>query len=72
MLERGRLPGCTRLAMGRPWASAGRKEKSVSWLFSRKPPAKPVPPSDIRRAPQAASIVVVNASARPSPSMTLT
>jgi hypothetical protein len=38
--ERGRLPGSTRLATGRPWASAGTKLKSVSWLFSRKPPGR--------------------------------
>jgi len=35
MEERGRLPGSTRLATGRPAASTEVKEKSVSWLFSR-------------------------------------
>ena len=35
MLERGRLPGSTRLATGLPWTSRGSKAKSVSSLFSR-------------------------------------
>ena len=34
---RGRLPASTRLATGRPASSLARKEKSVSWLLSRKP-----------------------------------
>ena len=35
MEERGRLPGSTRFATGRPAASTEVKEKSVSWLLSR-------------------------------------
>jgi L-aminopeptidase/D-esterase-like protein len=35
---RGRLPAATRLAIGAPLASVGAAEKSVNWLFSRKPP----------------------------------
>ena len=58
--ERGRLPGSTRLATGRPnWS--GRKEKSVSSLFSRKP-------RTITRAPNASSIVVVSETALPAAS----
>src|SRR5512135_2347096 len=53
---RGRLPGSTRLATGRP-PDCGTNEKSVSWLFSRKP-------RTITRAPNTSSIVVV-ASALP-------
>ena len=66
--ERGRLPGCTRLAMGLPSASAGAIEKSVNSLLSKKPPTLPLPPSLIRRAPNTSSIVVVIATARPSAS----
>ena len=62
--ERGRLPGCTRLAMGWPCASAGAKLKSVSSLFSRKP-------LTIWRAPNWSSMVVVMASALPRPSTML-
>ncbi len=65
MDERGRLPGCTRLATGLPSASAGAKLKSVSSLLSKKPPALPVPPSVIRREPNWSSIVVVMAMALP-------
>jgi len=72
MLERGRLPGCTRLAIGRPCASAGTLEKSVSWLLRRNPPASPVPPSLMMREPNAASTEDVIATARPSASTMLT
>jgi hypothetical protein len=68
--ERGRLPGCTRLAMGLPCASAGSKAKSVSSLFSKKPPSPPVTPT-IWRAPNWLSMVVVIASALPQPSTML-
>ena len=45
--ERGRLPGATAFATGRPEASTGRNEKSVSWLLRKKPPtARPEPNSD--------------------------
>ena len=62
--ERGRLPGCTRLAMGWPSAPVGTKLKSVSSLFSRKP-------FTIWRAPKASSMVVVIASALPCASTML-
>ena len=62
--ERGRLPGSTRLATGRPVASAGAKLKSLSSLFSRKP-------RTIWRAPKASSMVVVIDTARPSASTML-
>ena len=39
--ERGRLPGATALAICVPSSVAGRNEKSVSWLFRRKPPVTP-------------------------------
>ena len=58
---RGRLPGSTRLATGRP-SRAGRKEKSVSSLLSRKP-------RTINCEPNAPSMVVVIDTALPSPSM---
>ena len=48
---RGRLPGSTRLATG-PSSLLGRKEKSVSWLLSRKPSTK-------SREPKAFSTLVV-------------
>ena len=51
---RGRLPGATALASGRPARSTGRKAKSVSSLLSRKPAAH-------RREPNPLSIVVVTA-----------
>ena len=35
--ERGRLPGATALATGRPCASTGLNEKSVIWLLRKKP-----------------------------------
>src|SRR3954471_10789428 len=45
--ERGRLPGATALATGRPCASTGEKEKSVSWLLRKKPSTmRPVPKID--------------------------
>ena len=53
--DRGRLPGSTRLAMGRPSAWV-RKEKSVSSLLSRKPRTN-------RREPKPFSMVVVIDSA---------
>ncbi len=59
---RGRLPPSIRFAIGRPCASVGRNEKSVSSLLSRNPAAQ-------IRDPNAASIVVVIATALPSPSM---
>ena len=59
---RGRLPGCTRFATGSP-SACGTKEKSVSWLFSRKP-------RTITRAPNTSSIVVVIDNALPKPSTT--
>jgi hypothetical protein len=37
MDERGRLPGCTRLAIGWPSAVRGAMLKSVSSLFSKSP-----------------------------------
>ncbi|CAM3493069.1 hypothetical protein CUTA107171_28220 [Cupriavidus taiwanensis] len=55
--ERGRLPGCTRLATGLPF-SLGTKEKSVSWLLSMKP-------RTIRCEPKYDSIVVVIEMAPP-------
>jgi len=46
MDERGRLPGATALATGRP-SSTARDEKSVSWLLRKNPPtARPEPNSD--------------------------
>ena len=54
------MPGSTRLATGLP-SSSGRKEKSVSSLLSRKPPAV------ISRAPNPSSIVVVIETAFPLP-----
>src|SRR5205085_11199756 len=50
--ERGRLPGATALAAGRPSASRGEKEKSVIWLLRKKP-------STIRPDPKMLSTVVV-------------
>jgi hypothetical protein len=64
MEERGRLPGCTRLATGLPSASVGAKLKSVSSLFSRKP-------LTIWRAPKTSSMVVVMARALPCASTML-
>ena len=47
MDERGRLPPATAFATGRPFASTGAKEKSVSWLFRKKPSTmRPVPKID--------------------------
>src|SRR6266702_2069519 len=57
---RGRLPGSTRFATGRPSCS-GRNEKSVSSLLSRKP-------STISREPNSCSMVVVMATASPAAS----
>ena len=65
MLDRGRLPGSTRLATGLPSPPVGLKLKSVSWLLSKKPPARPAPRFTIWREPQASSIVVVMATALP-------
>src|SRR5665213_1892516 len=59
---RGRLPGSTRLATGLP-SRVGRKEKSVSSLFKRKP-------STITREPKAFSIDRVIDTALPSRSIT--
>ena len=58
---RGRLPPSTRFAIGWPLSSTSRKEKSVSWLLSRKPAAQ-------TPEPNAPSIVVVNETALPSAS----
>src|SRR3954453_13322492 len=45
--ERGRLPAATALATGRPCASTGEKEESVSWLLRKKPSTmRPVPKID--------------------------
>jgi hypothetical protein len=60
MDDRGRLPGATAFATGRPPIS-GRKEKSVSWLFSTIPPATV-------RAPNTSSTVVVSETTLPVPS----
>src|SRR3954471_11122381 len=57
--ERGRLPGATALATGRPWASTGEKEKSVSWLLRKKP-------STMRPVPKIDSTVVVIETTLPS------
>ena len=62
--ERGRLPGATALAAGAPSRCRGSNEKSVSWLFSRKP-------STMWNAPNADSMVVVNDAALPCRSTTL-
>ena len=62
---RGRLPAATRLAMGSPPASVGAAEKSVSWLFSRKPPRV------MWKAPKPLSMVVVNDTTLPRPSTTV-
>src|SRR5512135_2683695 len=59
---RGRLPGCTRFATGNP-SDRGVNEKSVSWLFNRKP-------RTITREPNTSSIVVVIDSALPKRSTT--
>ena len=56
--ERGRLPGATALAAGRPSASTGEKAKSVIWLLRKKPPA-------IRPEPNRLSTVVVIETASP-------
>ena len=60
--ERGRLPGATRFATGRP-STSGRKEKSVSSLFEQHSRA----PSS--RAPKTSSMVVVIATTLPAASM---
>src|SRR5207248_8842199 len=62
--ERGRFPGATALAAGRPCASAGEKEKSVSWLFRKKP-------STIRPVPKMDSTVVVIDTTLPAASRTM-
>src|SRR5436190_22696707 len=59
--ERGRLPGPTALAVGAPSRSFGVKEKSVSWLFRKKPLV-------IRPEPKRLSTVVVIETAFPSAS----
>ena len=60
---RGRLPGCTALATGRP-SRVGSKLKSVSWLLRIKPSA-------ITRAPKLSSTDEVKLTALPSRSMML-
>ncbi len=60
MEERGRFPGATAFATGRP-PIPGRKEKSVSWLFNT------IPPTTIRE-PKTSSTVVVSETAFPAPS----
>ena len=62
---RGRLPAATRLAMGAPVESVGEAEKSVSWLFSRKPPRV------MWKAPKPDSMVVVIDTTLPRPSTTV-
>ena len=62
--ERGRLPGATALAAGRPCASVGEKEKSVSWLLRKKP-------STIRPVPKIDSTVVVIETTFPAESLTM-
>ena len=57
---RGRLPGCTRLAMGVPSPVVAAKEKSVSSLLSRNPP-----PGTITPLPKELSMVVVIERALP-------
>ena len=66
---RGRFRGWMRFATGLP-SRCGVNEKSVSWLFSKKPPTRPRPRFTIRRAPKASSMVVVMASAWPHRSST--
>ena len=61
MDERGRLPGATALAAGAPSFSVGEKEKSVSWLFRKKP-------WTIRPEPKRLSTVVVIETTLPLPS----
>ena len=63
MDERGRLPGATALATGAPAVSTGENEKSVSWLFRKKP-------WTIRPEPKMLSTVVVMDTALPSLSTT--
>ncbi len=65
MDERGRLDGSTRLATGLPSGPLGMKLKSVSWLLSKKPPASPTPRLTMMCAPQAASMLLVMATALP-------
>ena len=71
MEERGRLPGSTRLATGRPCSSAGAKLKSVSSLLSKKPPGRLGSVLTMRREPKPDSMVVVMASALPKASTML-
>ncbi len=63
MDERGRLPGATAFATGRP-SSTGRNEKSVSWLFRKNPPtARPEPNSD-------STVVVIETTSPPASTTT--
>ena len=59
---RGRLPGSTRLATGRP-SRSGTKAKSVSSLLSMKP-------RTMSCAPNACSMLLVSATALPASSTT--
>ena len=61
--ERGFFSGAGALAIGWPWASTARNEKSVSWLFRKKPAA-------MRCEPKGASTVVVMETTSPRPSTT--
>ncbi len=62
MDERGRLRPCTALASGPPLSSAGRNEKSVSWLLRTNPPT-------VRPDPNTDSTVVVIDTTLPAASM---
>src|ERR1700751_48501 len=62
--DRGRLPGATAFATGRPWSSVGLNEKSVSWLLRKKP-------STIRPVPKMVSTVVVIETTLPFASRTM-
>ena len=71
MDERGRLPGCTRLAMGWPCASVGAKLKSVSSVVEQEAPLRAAFVVTICRAPNWSSMVVVMATALPKASTML-
>jgi hypothetical protein len=62
--ERGRLPGATAFATGRPMSSTGANEKSVIWLLRKKP-------STIRPLPKMDSTVVVIDTTLPAASRTM-
>src|SRR5215213_5737409 len=64
MDERGRLPGATAFAAGRPSGSTGLNAKSVIWLLRKKP-------STIRPDPKIDSTVVVIDTTLPARSPTM-